>query len=77
MDVKKIESFAYGQEAIGLLKQNEIDAEKYDAKASQTLVINGVKSNSIYQGVNALQQAICSAFTNPSSECQKESEVGS
>ena len=70
MDVMKIESFAYGQEGISLLKQNETDAGKYGANASPTLVINGVKSNAIYRGAEALQQAICSAFTSSPSECQ-------
>jgi hypothetical protein len=64
IDVKKIESFAYGQEGISLLKQNETDAEKYEISASPTLVINGIKSQAIYQGAKALEQAIYSAFTN-------------
>ncbi|MCX5712444.1 MAG: hypothetical protein NTY47_05170 [Candidatus Omnitrophica bacterium] len=65
MDVKKIESFAYGREGINLLKQNETDARKYEVSASPTLIINGIKSQAIYQGPKAVEQAIYSAFTNP------------
>lgn len=65
MDVKKIESFAYGQEGINLLKQNETDARKYEVSASPTMIINGIKSQAIYQGPKAVEQAIYSAFTNP------------
>lgn len=65
MDVKKIDSFVYGQESINLLKQNEIDARKYDVSTSPTLIINGIKSQAIYQGPKAIEQAIYSAFTNP------------
>jgi hypothetical protein len=64
IDVKKIESFTYGQEGISLLKQNETDSEKYEINASPTLVINGIKSRAIYQGAKAVEQAIYSAFTN-------------
>ena len=65
MDVKKIESFAYGQEGIDLLKQNETDAGKYEVNSSPSLVINGIRSQAIYEGPEALEQAIYSAFTNP------------
>ncbi len=71
MDTNKIESFAYGQQGLNLLKQNADEAKKYSANASPTLIINGLKSNSIYQGAQAIQQAICSAFTNPPQECNK------
>jgi len=65
MDVQKIESFAYGQEGINLLKENETDAGKYGVTASPTLIINGIKSQAIYQGPKAVEQEIYSAFTNP------------
>ena len=72
MDSKKIESFAYGQEGLNLLKQNEADVKKYDAMASPTLVINGAKSSAVYHGAKAIQEAICSAFAHPTRECQKD-----
>lgn len=65
MDVKEIETFAYGSEGINLLKQNESDARKYEVSASPTMIINGIKSQAIYQGPKAVKQAIYSAFTNP------------
>jgi len=71
MDVQKIESFAYDQEGINLLKENEIDSVKYGATASPTLVINGVKSRAIYRDEEAIKQAICSAFTNPPKICRE------
>ena len=36
---------------------------------SPTLVINGVQSDSIYSGIDSVQEAICSAFENAPSEC--------
>jgi len=70
IDTKKIESFAYGQEGIELLKQNEADVKKYSVEASPTLIINGVKSNSIFDGEKAMRKATCSAFTVAPNECQ-------
>ena len=69
MDTKKIETAAYGEEGIALLKQNEADANKYGVSGSPTFVINGVKSDAIYSGTAATQQAICSAFNAVPSEC--------
>lgn len=77
MDVKKIEAFAYGQEGLDFLKQSEADGKKYAAHASPTLVINGVKSQAIYQGPEVLKQAICSAFTNTISGCQEAASTSS
>jgi len=74
IDTGKIESFVYGQEGMNLLKQNEIDAKKYNVNASPTLVINGAKSNAISQDAQAIRQVICSAFTNPPALCQKAKE---
>ena len=76
MDVKKIEKFAYGQEGLSLLKENGIDSEKYNASASPTLVVNGVKSDAIYKDAKAIEGAICSAFIEAPSMCSKE-ESGS
>jgi len=75
-DIKKIETAAYGEEGINLLKQNEADADKYGISGSPTLVINGVQSSAIYSGTAATQQAICSAFnTAPANECGTEVAV--
>jgi len=75
MDAKKIETAAYGEEGINLLKENEADTTKYDISGSPTLVINGVKSSAIYSGTAATQQAICSAFNTVPSECGTEVSV--
>lgn len=64
MNIEKIESFAYGQEGINSLRQDEADAKKYKANASPTLVINGKKSNAIYRGKKALKETIDAAFIN-------------
>ncbi len=74
IDTGKIEPFAYGQEGMNLLKQDEIDAKKYNVNASPTLVINGTVSKAISQGAQAIRQEICSAFTNPPAVCQKAKE---
>lgn len=75
MDVKKIETAAYGEEGVNLLKENEADTAKYDISGSPTLVINGVKSSAIYSGTAATQQAICSAFNTVPSECGQQVAV--
>jgi len=75
MDVKKIESFAYGREGMELLKQNEADAKIYAVEASPTLIINGVKSDAIYSGTKATQEAICSAFSVLPNECQEKEAI--
>jgi hypothetical protein len=64
MDVKKIESFAYGEAGMTVLKQDDADTRKYEVNASPTLVINGVKSMAIYRGAKPLADAIRSAFIN-------------
>ncbi|MCK9616131.1 MAG: hypothetical protein M0R48_11685, partial [Candidatus Omnitrophica bacterium] len=58
MDAKKIEKFAYGQEGLSLLKENEVDSQKYNASASPTLIINGVKSDAIYKDATTIEGAI-------------------
>jgi len=71
IDVKKVESFAYGQEGMDLLRQNEADAKKYQVSGSPTLVINGITSRAIYDGPEAVKKVICSAFKDPVEICQK------
>ncbi|MCK9615874.1 MAG: hypothetical protein M0R48_10390, partial [Candidatus Omnitrophica bacterium] len=57
-----------------LLKENEVDSQKYNASASPTLIINGVKSDAIYKDATTIEGAICSAFTEAPSVClDKES----
>ncbi len=70
IDTNKIGSFVGGKESIDLLKHNEIDAKKYNVSASPTLVINGVKSSAISAGAEAIQQAICLAFTDLPDQCK-------
>ncbi|MDD4955862.1 MAG: hypothetical protein PHP17_07500 [Candidatus Omnitrophica bacterium] len=72
MDIKKIENFAYGREGVALLKENGADAQKYNAFASPTLVINGAKSEAIYKGKKAVEEAVCSAFIKAPDMCRKE-----
>lgn len=74
IDTGKIEPFVYGQEGMNLLKQDEIDAAKYNINASPTLVINGTVSNAISQSAQAIRRVICSAFTNQPAVCQKAKE---
>lgn len=76
MDIKKIEKFAYGNEGMAQLKEDSAVSSKYNVTASPTLIINGTKGDAIYKGAKAVQEAICSAFTNAPSLCQKE-ETGS
>jgi len=76
MDIKKIESFAYGKDCLNILKENESSAEKYQANASPTLIINGMKSDSIYKGKSAIKEAICSAYVNPPNLCKNDEGVG-
>ena len=77
MDVKRIETYAYGQEGLALLRQDSRDAKKYDVRASPTFVINGTRTNSIFQGRKALKDAICSAFLEPVNICKPSSDTGS
>jgi hypothetical protein len=69
IDANKIETAAYGQEGIALLKTEEAETVKYKASGSPTLVINGVQSSAIYSGTSATQAAICNAFSTAPSEC--------
>jgi len=46
--------------------------KKYGVQGSPTLVINGVKVQPANRSPQAYLQIICSAFTNPPAECQKQ-----
>jgi len=72
MDVRKIEDFASSPEGIAYLKENYADSQKYNVSASPTLIINGVKTDAIYNGDKAVKEAICSAFTTAPGVCQKD-----
>ena len=76
MDAKKIESFVSGQEGFNLLKQDAADSKNNMVEGSPTLLINGVKSDSIFLGAKEMQEAICSAFSVSPDECQKRTETG-
>ena len=68
IDTKKIET-CQKTEAVKLLEQEVVLNGKYAVQGSPTIVIN----DTIFQGgrtPEAYKQAICSAFTNPPSECQ-------
>lgn len=77
MDVKRIESFAYGPQGLALLKQDAADAKERGISASPTLVINGVVSDSIYTEDKAIKNAVCSAFSDLPAACRKNSGAGS
>ncbi len=70
MDTAKIASAAYGSRGISLLKAEETASSKYGVSGSPTLIINGVKSDSIYSGTSATQTSICSAFNTAPEACQ-------
>jgi len=69
MNPRKIESFVNSDEALTFLKRNDADVKKYAINASPTLIINGMKTDAVYQGPKATRTAICSAFSVPPSEC--------
>ncbi len=70
MDVNKIVT-NLGTQGVSLLKIEEESSNKVGASGSPTLIINGVKSSSIYSGTQATQEAICGAFNNVPSECSQ------
>jgi len=62
------ETCASGSEGLGLLTTDELDAKKYSATASPTLLINGIK----YAGARtpeAFKTAICASFETAPAEC--------
>jgi len=75
IDSEKI-SNCLKNEAVALLKQEVELNKKFEVTGSPTLIINGKP----YQGKrtpDAYKEAICQAFKNPPSECQKKlSQLG-
>jgi predicted DsbA family dithiol-disulfide isomerase len=69
LDPRAREADAYGPGAMAMFRQDEADAKKYEANASPTLVINGVKSRSVYKGKDEIRKAICSAFSEQPAAC--------
>lgn len=74
IDTKKIETLAYSKEGLDLLKADKVLTDKYDVSGSPTLIINGVKSDSIYSGTPSTQAAICAAFNQAPQECNTKLE---
>jgi len=70
IDVDKINNCVQNQ-GVDLMKQEEKASNAAGASGSPTLIINGVKTNAVYQYGNsdAYQQAICSGFTNAPEAC--------
>jgi len=69
MDINKIETAAYGKEGTDLLKADEAITQQLAISSSPTLMINDVKSDAIYSGTEATQQAICAVFSTAPSAC--------
>ena len=69
MDINKIETAAYGKEGTDLLKADEAITQQLTVSSSPTLMINDVKSDAIYSGTEATQQAICAVFSTAPSAC--------
>ncbi len=72
IDVKKIDNFTNSPEMISIFKQYEADVKKYSAAASPTLIINGMKTESIYKGAEQVKQTVCSAFNVAPGECENK-----
>jgi hypothetical protein len=71
IDPRRIESFVEGEEGMSFLKKSSSDSKKYGIAASPTLIINGIKSQAIYQGAEAIKTAICSAFVSTPQDCKE------
>jgi glutaredoxin len=68
IDTAAIETCATGSNGIGMLTEDEMNADANAATSSPTLIINGVK----YSGARtpeAYKQAICNSFDAAPSEC--------
>ena len=68
IDTAAIETCATGSDGLGMLMDDEKNADANDATASPTLIINGVK----YAGARtpeAYKQAICNSFDAAPPEC--------
>ena len=76
IDVTKIEN-CVKSDGLALMKKNEEASSAAGASGSPTMMINGVKTSSVYQYGNseAYKQAICSAFNNAPEECNKKLET--
>lgn len=73
LDSKKITS-CVSKKGLELMKAEAEATNKAGARGSPTLIINGVKSNAVYQYQNseAYKKALCDAFTTAPAECSKE-----
>lgn len=74
LDVKKIETLAYGKEGLDLLRADEALTQEFGVSGSPTLIINDIQSSSIYSGTSSTQAAICSAFNEAPEECNIQLE---
>ncbi|MCM8779784.1 MAG: hypothetical protein NC914_01350, partial [Candidatus Omnitrophica bacterium] len=70
INIKQVESFAYGPEGLAMLKRDAESVKKYAVKGSPTLMINGVKSDSIYTDAEVVKKEICSAFSETPAVCK-------
>lgn len=71
IDVSKIDTCSKSSEGVELLKADDELSSSKGITGSPTLLINGVR----YSGArtpDAFKEAICSAFTNPPSECSQQ-----
>ena len=72
LDVNKIKD-CVNKKGLELMKESASATNKAGVTGSPTLIINGVKSNVVYQYGNseAYKQAICQAFKSPPPECSE------
>ena len=73
LDAKKIKD-CVSKKGLELMKVDAKLSSDNNAMASPTLIINGVKTNAVYQYGNseAYKKALCDAFTTSPTECSKE-----
>ena len=74
IDANEVESLAYGEEGLSLLKEEQAIMQQYGASGSPTLVINDVESDSVYYGTESMQDALCNAFNEAPSSCAEQLE---
>lgn len=71
LDVTKINA-CVKSDGVTLMKASEQASTAAGASGSPTMLINGVKSEAVYQYIpETYKQAICSAFNNPPAECSQ------
>jgi glutaredoxin len=72
LDTAKISGCA-SSDGTALMKTNEQNSTTAGATGSPTMIINGVKTNSVYQYGNSesYKQSICAAFNSVPSECSE------